>query len=182
MKRIAFLLSVTLLLGGCAVSGDSSSSQAQLGEDQTQYYGKVISAVGNEITLQIGSLQSDGITQTNQESTGAPEGEDSTGQSAPEGVPAAPGDGSMDEGGQTPPDGEPSSDGQQMDRQAMGVQLDYTGEERQITIPVGVTVTRSMAGSTLSTDFTAISADQILQVTEQSNQDGSVVVAVSIVS
>ena len=188
MKKFLYPLVLAVLLTSCATGENTSSQSAALKENQSQYYGRVTQVVGNEVTLEIGTLAETGAaevglsedeTQLDQaeeavQSDQMPEGRPSGGER-----PMGQQSGQESEGEVTQQPGQSQQDFQG-GREAMGVALTYTGEERQITIPVGVPVSRTMGESKMESDFTLLSTDQIVLVTQQTDGDQSVVVAVEI--
>lgn len=196
-ETVSALWSQVLTLTGIS----SQQTEETLDENQREIYGQVVSAVGNEITLQLGTLQ----TQPNQEQpddgadpSALPEnGTAEQGNASRQGsegfgaMPAQgegmPADAAMFEsdngGGRTTTeniDATASFDPAQGKTEAnfpsqmrVGVTLELTGEEVVYQIPPSVPVEYSMGDQTLTLSFSRISAENTLRLVLQTLEDGS---------
>lgn len=218
-KAEAFILSFLLaVLAGCspreAIKGLSGFIGAEeesrqevetiLKENQREIYGKVTSAVGNEITIALGSisqgrnssLPEEVETGNNPKNPSKGEGRRSTGNpSRNSGEHPSPG--SMPEIGGGPdgafsmenmPDisdpgqGEAGRMGQDFSNGGMGLSLELTGEEKSYLIPPSVPVEYSVGGQKLTLSFTRIAKDNLLRLVLQELDSGEeAVVQVQIV-
>lgn len=62
------------------------------------------------------------------------------------------------------------------------VSLELTGEEETIRVPVGVAVYAAMGTRNISTDFTQISVDNIVQVVWDTNEEGQYIAWLQVLS
>lgn len=193
------LAAFLVLLSGCSsydglvgkakalLSGNESSQQkeATINENQREIYGKVTAAVGNEITLALGSLKQGGSGfSEDKDNTGTQEGfnrnrqetenprKGSGGQSR-DGMPEM-GGGSF-EGAQNPPDFSQEETGRAEKEDfssRMGISLELTGEEASYLVPPSVPVEYTAGGQNLTLSFTRIAKDNLLRVILQEMDSG----------
>ena len=191
-RTLALLAAAMMLLAGC--SEESSSSGVEIPdveEGQTVTYGKVTYVAGNDLTLAVGTLKEGGSGGMAPGASGLEQGEaaerqSARGDSGRGGMEAAeiP---AMAEGGGEAPMGEMFGGGGTASGAAPAaaqpsVSLDLTGEEETIRVPVGVPVYAAMGTRNISTDFTQIFIDNIVQVVWDSNEEGQYVVWIQVLS
>lgn len=185
-KQLAFLLAV-LLLGGCSAGAESSA-----GESASLLTGETVSGIitkvnGNEITLELVTLNQPAVPEEVGEKAGAPEERPQNPEEAPRGESQAPGgdsglSGREDRGsapgggnreerpsGEMPQGGAPSGEMPQGEMPSFGggrssQQKDYTrtGETALYQIPVGAAVL-TLTGT--SRGFNSLSTDLLVTIT-----------------
>lgn len=170
------LLAAALLFAGCSAEAKSETTTTIQGD--SSYYGQVVKAVGNEITLSLGT-KAQTPTQTGGEAGDGGEAPASQSPAWGAATGTAEGGGQMPEG-EMPPDG--AADGPEGAGPGTRTTLTLTGEERTLTIPVGVPVMRTLGGQSVSTTFTQITEENILEIVEKDVDGGKTVIAVNILS
>ncbi len=175
------------------LGGDESSQQegGLINENQREIYGKVISAVGNEITLALGSLkQGDSGFSEYKDNTGIQEGSNrnrqgmenprkGSGGMSRDGMPEM--DGGFG-GTQNQPDfskgvpgfshGETGGAEKEDLPGGVGISLELTGEEASYLVPPSVPVEYTAGGQNLTLSFTRIAKDNLLKVILQEMDHG----------
>lgn len=200
-KTLALLAAALMLLSGCGEEASSSGVVIpEVTEGQTVTYGKVTNIAGNDLTLAVGTLQegerggmapgAGGLSEqetSGQENMSAPSGQETMegpGRAAmAEGMPSAP----MEGGAAGDFAGEAmmmpgSGEGGAMAAPQPSVSLELTGEEETIRVPVGVAVYAAMGTRNISTDFTQISVDNIVQVVWDTNEEGQYIAWLQVLS
>lgn len=209
---IALMVAMTAGLTGCSlpetvssvwtnaleIAGVSQTQQQEaLEENQREIYGQVVSAVGNEITLELGILKETGITSSDDGSSSALQQPDAArSENAPGGGEAGKentgggmrggsngGRNSGNDTGRMPSFSEEMGVGETSGAPEMpggggsgaqaGISLELTGEEQTYQIPPSVPVEYSMGDQTLTLSFTRISAENRLRLVLQRLDDGS---------
>ncbi|MGN0586466.1 MAG: hypothetical protein ACI4JF_04195 [Oscillospiraceae bacterium] len=188
MKKILIIFTLCAVCAAFAGCKKEDSSNVQTSETVTEYVmqegdtvvsGEVVSVVGNEVTINVGTVSQDESAQPPSDREFPAEGE-TDGDMPQRGERQSFGEGEMPDfaggerqnGGERPDfsggdmqDGENSRGGKRS-----SVQIETTGESVSYIIPVGMPVSGS---SGRQSDYTAISAGAAVQITL--NSDGLVV-------
>ena len=169
-RAVSACLLCAVLLCGCS---SQQTEEEGLAEGQRVVDGKVTVAVGNELTVEVGTLQESGGAAGEQASPGQSGEEDisaegiSSGEPQPEaGFEEAP----FGESGDGPPGMGEEGAG------AMGgspsIQLDYTGETMDLVVPVSTPVTVTVGTNTVTTDFMQVMVDDIIMIVFETYESG----------
>lgn len=199
MKQRIFivLLLPLLLLSACSKSSNTleNLSDMELAADQTLVTGQVVSRVGNDLELAVGTLsQGQGSLGAMPSDGAVPSG----GGSAPDGdagpMPSGGHGNGGDFSGQRPDRGDSSgqaagggsqdfSQGMAQDgttdgaaAEAAGSQIQLSGEGLSLTIPVGTRVLVTSNGTLIASSFGRIQTDDILQLLLTAQPGGTQVV------